>query len=600
MLHDISKRQKTVVMLAVMSALFLFALDQLIITTALGKIVEEFNSFSSLSWIVTAYLLTSTLATPIAGKLSDTLGRRIVIISGIVIFVVASFFAGSSVNIEQLIIWRAIQGIGGGIITANAFAIIGDLFTPRERGRWQGIFGGVFGIASVIGPLLGGFLTENHQLFGLTTNWRWTLWINVPIGIVVLAIIIKAMPKIPRRGKSSIDFIGAGLLSTFLATVILAADNTDKIFAGFMDSTGWSLFAVRALLLSISAISLGIFIWWEHSKAKEPILDMRFFENHNFRLFMLMSLLNGAAFLGAILYVTQFNQQVFGVSPSTAGLMIVPMVFGLTLSAAVCGQIMQRTGHYRNLMLSGMPIAIIGIFSLSFLSPTSPFWVETIIMIITGAGLGAMLPTLNLAVQNEFAQKDLGVVSATTQLFRNLGSTVGTAIFGGILTAGIVANIGNVSEIPYIKFLASQTESSSSSKNIDFNNINTDTVLNLNMYDTKNKITDGFNKGIKNAQIQAESKAEQEIASKPISDEMKSAAIKNAHTEIDKEFQKIRQDFKTKQRDFNHDVIYAFSDSLKVIFYSAAGLMLLAFIAGLFVHERELRQTNSLTSPPAH
>jgi EmrB/QacA subfamily drug resistance transporter len=600
MLHNISRRQKVIVMLAVMSALFLFALDQLIITTALGKIVEEFNSFSSLSWIVTAYLLTSTLATPIAGKLSDMFGRRLVIMSGVSIFVVASFFAGSAASIEQLILWRAIQGIGGGVITANAFAIIGDLFTPRERGKWQGIFGGVFGIASVIGPLLGGFLTENHHVFGLTTNWRWTLWLNVPIGLIVLGIIAKFMPKIPREKHPHIDVVGAGLLSVILATIILAADNTDKIFADVMDSTGWSLAVVRIMLLTITAISLVTFVWWERSKAKEPILDLRFFKNHNFRLFMIMSLLNGAAFLGAILYVTQFNQQVFGVSPSTAGLMILPMVLGLTISAGICGQIMQRTGHYRMLMLGGMPIAIVGIFSLSFLTPTSPFWLESIIMVITGIGLGALLPTLNLAVQNEFAQKDLGIVSATTQLFRNLGSTVGTAIFGGILTAGIIAQLGTVSDIPYIRFLANQPSSSQNNFTSNLSSADADVALNLNMHDTKKKITDGFTAGLVSAQKKAETEVEQNIAAQPLPPEIKAKAEAKAKANIADKFESIKKDFNSKQRDFNHDVVYAFSDSLRVIFYSAAGLMTLAFIAGLFVHERELRQTNSMTTPAAH
>ncbi len=595
MLHHISKTQKMIVMLAVMSALFLFALDQLIITTALGKIVEEFNSFSSLSWIITAYLLTSTIATPIAGKFSDMFGRRMVLLTGISIFTVASLFSGAAGNVEQLILWRAIQGIGGGIITANAFAVIGDLFTPRERGRWQGVFGGVFGIASVIGPLLGGFLTEGHHIFGLVTDWRWTLWVNVPIGIIVFLIIAIFMPTIKHEKKPSIDYAGAGLLSLALATIILAADNTDKVFADFMDSTGWSLAAVRATLLAIAAASVGLFIWVQ-KRVREPILSLDFFKNRNFSLFMIISVLNGAAFLGAILYITQFNQQVFGVSPSTAGLMIIPMVFGLVASAAISGQIMQRTGHYKNIMIVGLIIAGGGIFSLSFLTPNSNFVQEAIIMVITGAGLGALMPTLNLAVQNEFAQKDLGTVTAATQLFRNLGSTVGTAVFGGMLTAGVAASLGSVQKIPYIEFL-SQQPASSQSQNFDLKKADADTALNLNTHDTRQKINDGIDEGLKKAQSQAEASATEKIAASPAPEPVKQQLQTEAKTKIGDQFKETKSDIKKKQDNFSHDVKYAFSDSLRVIFYAASGIIVIAFIFALFVREKELRHGAADATP---
>lgn len=191
MLHHISQRQKIIVMSAVMSGLFLVALDQTIVTTALGQIVEDFNAFSSLTWIVTAYMLTSTVMVPIAGKLSDIFGRRPILMIGVASFTLASLLSGIASSIDQLILFRALQGIGGGIITANAFTIVGDLFSPRERGKWQGIIGAVFGLSSVVGPLLGGFLTDPHNLLGMTTNWRWTFWINVPVGIVSFLLIAR-------------------------------------------------------------------------------------------------------------------------------------------------------------------------------------------------------------------------------------------------------------------------------------------------------------------------------------------------------------------------------------------------------------------------
>ncbi|MDQ5982628.1 MAG: hypothetical protein QG549_625, partial [Patescibacteria group bacterium] len=222
--HNLELRSKIIIMLSVMASLFLVALDQTIIATALGKIVEEFNAFSSLSWIVTAYLLTTTITVPIAGKMSDLFGRRTVLLIGVAVFGLGSLFSGMAGSIDQLIAARAFQGIGGGIITANAFTIIGDLFAARERGRWQGIFGAVFGLSSIIGPLLGGWLTDPHNIFGLTTDWRWTFWINVPVGIAAFIVIAIFCPPLRHDKKPLIDYTGATLLTNALGTLVLAVD----------------------------------------------------------------------------------------------------------------------------------------------------------------------------------------------------------------------------------------------------------------------------------------------------------------------------------------------------------------------------------------
>jgi EmrB/QacA subfamily drug resistance transporter len=352
MMHHISQRQKAIVMSAVMSAMFLVALDQTIIATALGKIVEEFQSFSSLTWVVTAYMLTTTVTVPIAGKMSDIFGRRKILLSGVVIFVLGSFLSGGALDINQLIFARAFQGIGGGIIMANAFTIAGDLFSPRERGKWQGLIGAVFGLSSVIGPLLGGFLTDPHTFLGLTTNWRWTFWINVPIGIVSFAIIAKYLPVIRHDHRPKIDYLGASFITVALASLILAVDNTDKVFASLIDD-GISLTAIKSVLYSLTALATAGFIWAER-RADEPIIPLRFFRNRNFSLFMLIALLFGAAFLGAILYLTQFNQQVFGANATESGLMLLPMVFGLATTATLTGRMISRTGSYKVFLLSGL------------------------------------------------------------------------------------------------------------------------------------------------------------------------------------------------------------------------------------------------------
>ena len=227
--HHLSLKRKLIIMISVMASLFLVALDQTIISTALGKIVEEFNAFSSLSWIVTAYLITTTVTVPIAGKFSDLFGRRRILLIGVAVFVTGSLLSGISGSVNELIMWRALQGIGGGIITANAFTIVGDLFAARERARWQGLIGAVFGLASVVGPLLGGWLTDGQGIFGMTTDWRWTFYINVPIGILAFILIAIFCPPLRRAAKAVIDYAGAALLSVSLAVLIISVD-TPKLF----------------------------------------------------------------------------------------------------------------------------------------------------------------------------------------------------------------------------------------------------------------------------------------------------------------------------------------------------------------------------------
>ena len=335
--HHLTLRRKLIIMISVMASLFLVALDQTIIATALGKIVEEFNAFSSLSWIVTAYLITTTVTVPIAGKFSDLFGRRRILLIGVAVFVAGSLLSGISGSVNELILWRALQGIGGGIITANAFTIVGDLFAARERGRWQGLIGAVFGLASVVGPLLGGWLTDGQSIFGLTTDWRWTFYINVPIGIVAFILIAVYCPPLRRAAKAVIDYLGAALLSVSLAVLIIAVDNTESIFAGLLDATGLSLIGLRVILFSIVALAVAGFVYVEH-KAKEPILPLRFFKNSNYVKIIIIAMLFGAAFMGSILYLTQFNQQVFGATPTESGLMLLPMVGGIMFSSILAGQ----------------------------------------------------------------------------------------------------------------------------------------------------------------------------------------------------------------------------------------------------------------------
>lgn len=560
--HNLPLRNKLIIMISVMISFFLVALDQTIISTALGKIVEEFNAFSSLAWVVTAYLITTTITTPIAGKLSDMFGRRIMLIAGVLLFTLGSFLSGTSGDMTQLIMWRAFQGIGGGILTANAFTIIGDLFAARERGKWQGIIGAVFGVASIIGPLLGGFLTEAHTLAGLTTNWRWTFFINVPIGIIALVIIAIFCPPLKHESRPKVDYLGAGLLAFILATLVLALDNTDKIFASFLDSSHLSLTGLRAIMFTAVIIAILIFIWVEN-RAKEPIVKLAFFKNHNFLLLTTIAAIIGAAMFGSILYLTQFNQQVFGASPTQSGLMLLPMIAGLMLVSITIGQVVSKTGRYKTIMIAGFVVATIAIGSLLSLNPSSSFGQEIAIMVFIGMGLGATMPLLNVAIQNEFDQKDLGVVTAANQLFRGLGSTIGIALFGSMLTAGITASLGDMTRDPYIQTLRQSPAASQVLAKVN----DADTLLNLNTNEVKTKANDGFKTGITALQ-----------APEPVK-------------------QQLKQDFSKKQQAYSDKVINAFSSSLHQIFTTTSVLMLIAGVLSLFLKERILRPASAAETP---
>jgi EmrB/QacA subfamily drug resistance transporter len=560
--HHLSLRSKLIIMVSVMASLFLVALDQTIVSTALGKIVEDFNAYSSLTWVVTAYLITTTITTPIAGKFSDLFGRRLMLLIGVSIFGLGSLLSGMSGDINQLILWRAVQGIGGGIITANAFTIVGDLFAARERGKWQGMIGAVFGISSVIGPLLGGLLTESHNVFGLVTDWRWTFFINVPVGIAAFAVIAIFCPPLKHAKKPRVDYLGAALLAVALATLVLAVDNTDKIFAGLLDSTGMSLTTLRLIMAGIVAAATAGFIAVER-RSEEPILQLGFFKNKNFLILTTMAMFVGASMLGSILYLTQFNQQVFGASPTESGLMLLPMIGGLMVASITTGQLVSKFGTYKRFMITGFVMATAAMGLLLTLTPSSPYLQEAIIMVFVGAGIGVAMPLLNIAVQSEFEQKDLGMVTSSNQLFRGLGSTIGVAIFGSMLTIGMTSALGDMGKDPYIQTLK---QSPAASQMISDPN-NVDTLLALNMPDTKQKVDDGFNTGL------------------------------NAMTAPEPVKTELREDFSEKQNHYATTVIDAFSANIHTIFAISAGIMFVAFLMSFGIKERVLRSAKPTETP---
>lgn len=542
-----------------MASLFLVALDQTIIATALGKIVEDFNAFSSLSWIVTSYLLTTTVTVPIAGKLSDLFGRRRLLLIGVAIFAVASLMSGLAPDITQLIIWRAVQGIGGGIITANAFTIVGDLFAARERGKWQGLIGAVFGVSSVVGPLLGGWLTEGHMIAGVLTDWRWTFYINVPIALAAFVLIAIFCPTLRHSKKPRIDYVGAALLTVALATLVLAVDNTEVIFADVLNMTGLTLTELRTLMAAIIIGATAGFIRAER-RSSEPVLPLRFFQNRNFTLIVTIATLFGIGFMGSILYLTQFNQQVFGATPTESGLMLLPMVAGLMVASIGSGQIISRTGRYKIFMQVGTVVAAVMVALLTTLSPESSYAYEAALMSALGFGLGLVMPVLNIAVQNEFKQLELGVATSSIQLFRGLGSTVGIAVFGAMLTGGLTSSLATIADDPYLK-RAEQSPMVQRIGRLDDPN----TLLTLNAPDMKQQALEGY---------------ERVLEGRPESE--KRSALGS---------------FEQQQDAYGAKVAVAFSDTLRTIFAVSAVMMAVAAILVSLIHERELKHASPTATP---
>jgi EmrB/QacA subfamily drug resistance transporter len=436
---DLHPKRKIITMIGVMLAMLLAALDQTIVGTALPRIVRELGGADHLTWVVTAYMLASTVTVPIYGKLSDLYGRKWFFFSGILVFLFGSILCGLSQNMTQLIIFRTIQGIGGGAIMGNAFAIIGDLFEAAERARWQGVLGGVFGLASVIGPALGGFLTDH-------ASWRAVFYVNLPLGMIALGFIGFLMPKIASRVKDKIiDFWGAGLLVGVLVPLLLA------LSWGGRQAAWNSSFVI--VLFATSIASLIGFIWAEH-KAKEPIMPLGLFKNSIFTTSVTITFLTGAAMFGAIVFIPLFGQLAQGVSATDSGTILTPLMIGLIGASVISGQLIARTGKYRFLALIGASTLVISLLWLSRLTPQTTHLELIIRMFVLGISLGLTMPVFTIAVQNAFDRTQIGVVTASTQLFRSVGGTVGTAVLGAVFNNTLTANSAALASSTYAQTAA--------------------------------------------------------------------------------------------------------------------------------------------------
>ncbi len=429
---------KRLILIGTLLGLFLAALDQTIVSTALPKIVRELNGLSLYSWVTTAYLLASTTLVPIYGKLSDIYGRKPVLMIGIVIFLLGSALCGLSGEaflgnlfgggMMQLVIFRGIQGLGAAALTSVAFSIIADIFAPAERGKYQGLFGAVFGLSSVIGPLLGGFLTDH-------ASWRWVFYVNVPIGLIALSFIFAKMPRLASGLKPKIDYLGALLIVIFSVPLLLALTfGADKTYA-------WTS-AVVLGLFATSVIALIAFLVVE-SRHESPILPLSLFKNPTFAWGVTARFFIGAAFLGAILFLSLYLVNVQGVSATAAGTATIPLTLGLIFGAVLSGQLASRLGYYKILIVIGLFLMMGGFLLLSTLDADTAYGRVILYMVVLGLGIGPALPLFNLAIQNAVKPWEIGVATSSGQFFQQLGSVIGTAVFGAVLSSGLSSNLNS-------------------------------------------------------------------------------------------------------------------------------------------------------------
>ena len=416
---------------SLMTGLLLAALDQTIVSTALKMIVEDFNGLNHYSWVVTAYLLTSTASTPLYGKISDLYGRRPVYQFAIVVFLIGSFLAGAATSMEQLIIFRAIQGLGAGGLMALTFVIVGDIVSPRERGKYQGLFGAVWGLSSVAGPLLGGFFSDRAEILGVT-GWRWIFYINLPFGILALVVtsMVLHIPKVKREHK--IDYLGALLIVASVVSILIALSVLGP-------ENGWSD-ARTVGALSLGVVIVIIYMLWE-KKVTEPILPLSLFKNHTFSLTSIIGFIIGAGMFGAIIMLPLYLQIVQGASATEAGLKLIPLMIGILAVTITSGRIISKTGKYKIFPILGTIAMTLGLLLMTQLEVETPYWQLSIYSIILGAGLGASMQTIVIALQNAVDFKDLGIATSSNTFFRSLGGAFGTAIFGTILSQQIGKNL---------------------------------------------------------------------------------------------------------------------------------------------------------------
>jgi EmrB/QacA subfamily drug resistance transporter len=417
------RRALVLTVIGLMLGLLLSALDQTIVGTAMPRIVADLQGFDKYAWVTTAYLLTSTAVVPISGKLSDMYGRKSFLIGSSALFVMTSALCGLSQDMNQLIVFRGLQGVAGGVLTSTVFTVISQIFPPAERGRIQGVFSGIFGLASIIGPLLGGYLTDN-------LSWRWVFYVNLPVGLVALVVLWFSFPNVrPVARERHIDFLGAATLVAGVVPLLLALSEGGTQYP-------WNSPLIIGLFVT-SAVMLVIFGLVE-SRAIEPIIPLNLFANRIVGVSVVALTVMAMGMFGTILFIPLYFQGVIGTTATQSGTVLMPLMITMIASSIIGGQLISRTGHYKIVGLFGMTVMAIGLYLLSGMGADTDYWTVVRNMVIVGLGMGPTMPVFTLAAQNAVKISQLGVVTSLTQFARSIGSTLGVALFGSLLTNSFV------------------------------------------------------------------------------------------------------------------------------------------------------------------
>lgn len=418
-------RRRNIVFATIVLGILLAALDQTIVGTALPTIVSDLGGAAHMSWVVTAYLLAETVATVLVGKFGDLFGRKIVFQLSAIIFITGSFLCGLATNMTLLIVWRGLQGIGAGGLMVTSMALIADVIPLRDRGKYQGAIGAVFGVSTVIGPLLGGLFTDH-------LTWRWAFYVNVPIAIAVVIAAARTIPSVKAVGRPVIDYLGIAMVTVGASSLILATSWGGNQYA-------WGSPVIIALfVLGLAALTVFCFVEF---RAKEPMLPMRLFGNPVFTVCSILSFIVGFAMLGAMIFLPTYLQYVDGDSATLSGVRTLPMVIGLLVASIFSGNVVSKTGRYRIFPIVGSLVMAVGLFLLSRMGPDSGVRLESLYMLVLGLGIGLSMQVLTIAVQNTVDYSDLGTATSGVTFFRTLGSAFGTAVFGTIYANALGPNL---------------------------------------------------------------------------------------------------------------------------------------------------------------